>query len=124
VLAAEVGNRSQRRGLELPGPAILLYRQTELPLKIPGQRITVDRARRLDPAVDRALVHGPPPAVVPGLDRVEDHAVGVKLRVVVAAAAVLEHRRHEIRRQNPNLPIAVANAGEAAMAEHRRRVRH
>ena len=109
---------------ELPVPAVLLQGETEALLKVPGEGIAVDRARRFHPTIDRVLMERPPLAVLVRPGGIEDHAVGVKLRVVVPAGAVLEHRRHEIRRQNLNLPAAVADAGPGTVPEHRLFQRH
>ena len=43
----------------------------------------------------------------------------MELWVVVPAGAVLEHGRGDIGGQHLDLPIAVADAGPAAMTEHR-----
>ena len=50
--------------------------------------------------------------------------MGVELRVVVAAGAVLEHGRHEVGGQHVDLSVAIADAGAGAMAEHRLLQRH
>ena len=93
-------------------------------MEVPGERIAVDSTGCLGPAVDRVLVHSPPLAVLVRHGRVEDQAVGMKLRVVVAAGAVLEHSRHEVGPQHVDLSVTVADAGPGAMAEYRLLQRH
>ena len=109
---------------ELSLPAVLLHADTEAPVQVPGEGIAVDRARRLDPAVDRVLMQGTPLAVLMGPGCVEDQAVGVELRVVVAAGAVLEHGRGHIGGQRLDRTVRVADAGVAAVAEDRLFQRH
>ena len=109
---------------ELPVPAILLHGDTEVLLKVPGERIAVGRARRLHPSVNRVLMKRPPLPVLMRPRRVEDHAVGMQLRVVVAAGAVLEHGHRDVGRQHLDLPFAVADSRPPAMAEHRLLQRH
>ena len=109
---------------ELPVAAVALDANAQVPVQVPGERVAVDGAGGLDPAVDRMLVHGAPLAVLVGAGGVEDDAVGVELRVVVAAGAVLEHGRHEVGGQHVDLSVAIADAGAGAMAEHRFLQRH
>ena len=103
---------------------VLLDRHAEALAEVPGQGVAVDGARSLGPAVDRVLVHGPPLAVLTGAGRVEDDAVGMKLRVVLPAGAVLEHRHRDIGRQDPDLPLPVPDPRIRAVAEHRLFQRH
>ena len=88
-------------------------------MQAPGHGIAVDCPRRLHPGVDRVLMQRPVLAVPVCTDRIEDHAVGVKLRVVVPAGSMLEHPRHDIGRQHFDLAIPVTDAGMPAMAQHR-----
>ena len=104
---------------ELPVPAILLDREAETLTQVPGERIAVNRARRLRPTIDRVLVKRPPLAVLLRPRGIEDHAVGVELGIVVPAGAVLEHGRRDVGGQHLDPPVCVADAGPAAMAEHR-----
>ena len=103
---------------------VLLHRHAEALAEVPGQGIAVNRARGLGPAVGRVLVHGPPLAVLAGAGRVEDDAVGVELRVVLPAGAVLEHRYWDIGGQDPYPPLPVTDPGIGAVAEHRLFQRH
>ena len=49
---------------------------------------------------------------------IEDHAVGMQLRVVVPAGAMLEHRRRDIGGQHLDLAVPVTDTGIGAMAQH------
>ena len=103
---------------------VLLHRHAEALAEVPGQGVAVDGARSLGPAVDRVLVHGPPLTVLAGAGRVEDDAVGMKLRVVLPAGAVLEHRHRDIGRQDPDLSLPVPDPRIRAVAEHGLHQRH
>ena len=98
---------------------VLLHRHAEALAEVPGQGIAVDGACSLGPAVDRVLVHGPPLAVLAGAGCIEDDAVGMKLRVVLPAGAVLEHRHRDVGRQDPDAPLPVPDPRIRAVAEHR-----
>ena len=76
-------------------------RHSEALAKVRGERVAVDGAGSLGPAVDRVLVHGAPLAVLVGAGHIEDDAVGMKLRVVLPAGAVLEHRNRRCRQAGP-----------------------
>ena len=104
--------------------AILLHAEAEALLQAPGQGIAVEGAGRLHPGVDRVLVQRPVLAVGMGPGGIEDDAMGMELGIVVTARAVLEHRGGDIGRQHFYLaPLVadtgVADAGKAAMAQHR-----
>ena len=88
-------------------------------MQAPGHGIAIDCPRRLHPGVDRVLMQRPVLAVPVCPGRIEDHAVGVELRVVVPAGSMLEHPRHDIGRQHFDLAIPVTDAGMPAMAQHR-----
>ena len=77
---------------ELSILAVLFHADAEALLQAPGQCIAVDRPRRLHPGVDRVLVQRPVLAVPVCPGGIEDHAVGMQLRVVVPAGSMLEHR--------------------------------
>ena len=49
---------------------------------------------------------------------IEDHAVGMQLRVVVPAGSMLEHRRRDIGRQHLDLAVPVTDTGIGAMPQH------
>ena len=88
-------------------------------MQAPGQGIAVDRSRRLHPAVDRVLMQRPVLAVPVCPGGIEDHAVGMKLRVVVPAGSMLEHRGGYIGRQHLDIAVPVTDAGIGAMPQHR-----
>ena len=88
-------------------------------MQAPGECIAVDCPRRLHPGVDRVLVQRPVLAAPVGPGGIEDHAVGMQLRVVVPAGAMLEHRRRDIGRQHLDLAVPVTDTGIGAMAQHR-----
>ena len=98
---------------------ILFHADAEALLQAPGHCIAVDRSRRLHPGVDRVLVQRPVLAVPVGPGGIEDHAVGMKLRVVVPAGAMLEHRCGYIGGQHLDPAVPVTDAGIGAMAQHR-----
>ena len=50
---------------------------------------------------------------------IEDHAVGMQLRVIVAAGSMLEHRHCDIGGKYFDPAIPVTDAGIGAMAQHR-----
>ena len=88
-------------------------------MQAPGECIAVDRPRRLHPAVDRVLVQRPVLAVPVCPGSIEDHAMGMKLGVVVPAGAMLEHRGGYVSRQDLDIAVPVTDAGIPAMAQHR-----
>ena len=88
-------------------------------MQAPRQRIAVDGPRRLHPGVDRVLMQRPVLAVPVCPGGIEDHAVGVKLGVVIPAGAVLEHRCRDIGRQHLDPAVPITDAGVGAMAQHR-----
>ena len=98
---------------------ILFHADAEALLEAPGQRIAVDRSRCLHPGVDRVLMQRPVLAVPVCPGGIEDHAVGMKLRVVVPAGSMLEHRGGYIGRQHPDLAVPVTDAGIPAMTQYR-----
>ena len=98
---------------------ILFHADAEALLQAPGERIAVDRSRRLHPGVDRVLMQRPVLAVPVCPGGIEDHAVGMKLRVVVPAGAMLKHRCRDIGQQHFDLAVPVTDAGIGAMAQHR-----
>ena len=98
---------------------VLFHADAEALLQAPGECIAVDCPRRLHPSVDRVLVKRPVLAVPVCPGRIEDHAVGVKLGVVVPAGAMLEHCRRDIGRQHLDIAVPVTDAGIGAMAQHR-----
>ena len=104
---------------ELSILAVLFHADAEAFLQAPGQRIAIDRSRRLHPGVDRVLVKRPVLAVPVCPGGIEDHAVGVKLGVVVPAGAMLEHCRRDIGGKHFDLAVPVTDAGIGAMAQHR-----
>ena len=81
-------------------------------------RIAVDRSRRLHPGVDRVLVQCPVLAVPVCPGGIEDHTVGMKLRVVVPAGSMLEHRRRYIGGQHLDIAVPVTDTGIGAMPQH------
>ena len=99
--------------------AVLFHADAEAFLQAPGECIAVDRPRRLHPGVDRVLVQCPVLAVPVCPGGIEDHAVGVKLGVVIPAGAVLEHRCRDIGRQHLDIAVPVTDTGVGAMAQHR-----
>ena len=104
---------------ELSILAILFHADAEAFLQAPGERIAVDRSRRLHPGVDRVLMQRPVLAVPVCPGGIEDHAVGMKLRVVVPAGAMLEHRGGYIGGKHLDLALPVTDTGIGAMAHHR-----
>ena len=104
---------------ELSILAVLFHADAEALLQAPGQGIAVDCPRRLHPGVDRVLMQRPVLAVPVCTGGIEDHAVGMKLGVVVPAGSMLEHRRRYIGRQHLDIAIPVTDAGIGAMAQHR-----
>ena len=104
---------------ELSILAVLFHADAEALLQAPGQGIAVNRPRRLHPGVDRVLMQRPELAVPVGPGGIEDHAVGMQLRVVVPAGSMLEHRGCDIGGQHLDIAVPVADAGIGAMAQHR-----
>ena len=90
---------------------ILFDADAETLLEAPGQRIAVDRSRRLHPGIDRVLMQRPVLAVPVCPGRIEDHAMGVKLGVVVPAGSMLEHRCRDM------------SAGSTSISPSRLRIR-
>ena len=82
-------------------------------------RIAVDCPRRLHPGVDRVLMQRPVLAVPVCPGGIEDHAMGMKLRIVVPAGAMLEHRGRYISRQHLDIAVPVTDTGIPAMSQHR-----
>ena len=103
---------------ELSILAVLFHADAEALLQAPGKCIAVGRSRRLHPGVDRVLVQRPVLAVPVCPGRIEDHAVGMQLRVVIPAGAMLEHRRRYIGRQHFDLAVPVTDTGIGAMTQH------
>ena len=103
---------------ELSILAILFHADAEAFLQAPSERIAVDRSRRLHPGVDRVLMQRPVLAVPVCPGGIEDHAVGMQLGVVVAAGAMLEHRRRYIGGQHLDIAVPVTDTGIGAMAHH------
>ena len=97
---------------------ILFDADAETLLEAPCHGIAVDRSRRLHPGVDRVLVQCPVLAVPVCPGGIEDHAVGMKLRVVVPAGSMLEHRRRYIGGQHLDPAVPVTDAGIGAMPQH------
>ena len=104
---------------ELSILAILFHADAEAFLQAPSERIAVDRSRRLHPGVDRVLMQRPVLAVPVCPGSIEDHTVGMKLRVVVPAGAMLKHRCRDIGRQHFDLAVPVTDTGIGAMPQHR-----
>ena len=75
-----------------PSSPYCSMRDAEAVLQAPGHCIAVDRSCRLHPGVDRVLMQRPELAVPVCPGGIEDHAVGMQLRVVVPAGSMLEHR--------------------------------
>ena len=86
--------------------------------------IAVDRSRRLHPGVDRVLVQCPVLAVPVCPCSIEDHTVGMKLRVVIPAGSMLEHRCRDIGGQHLDIAVPITDSGVGAMAQHRLFQRH
>ena len=110
-----------RHALDTGKPAVwtvLLHLHAEALAEVPGERIAVDRPRGLGPAVDRVLVHRPPLAVLVRPRGIEDDAVGMELRVVLPAGAVLEHRHGDVGGEHPDPPLLVPDPRIGAVAEH------
>ena len=103
---------------ELSILAILFHADAETLLQAPGHGIAVDRSRRLHPGVDRVLMQRPVLAVPVCPGGIEDHAVGMQLRVVVPAGSMLEHRRRYIGGQHLDLAVPVTDTGIGAMPQH------
>ena len=99
--------------------AVLFHADPKALLKGPGQGIAVDRSRRLHPGVDRVLMQRPVLAVPVGPGGIENHAVSMKLRVVVPAGSMLEHRCGYIGGQHLDPAVPVTDTGIPAMAQHR-----
>ena len=97
---------------------ILFHADAEALLEAPGHGIAVDRSRRLHPGVDRVLVQRPVLAVPVCPGGIEDHAVGMQLRVVVPAGSMLEHRGGYIGGKHLDLAVPVTDTGIGAMPEH------
>ena len=81
--------------LDRPAPPF----RNPTPAQLDGQEVGEDPVVQLRQA-DRRLeqrprVEGAPPAVVDGLDPVQDDDVGVQLRVTGPRVPMLEHRRHD-----------------------------
>ena len=89
---------------ELSILAILFHADAETLLQAPCHGIAVDRPRCLHPGVDRVLVQRPVLAVPVCPGGIEDHAVGMKLRVVVPAGSMLEHRGRDISAGSTSIP--------------------
>ena len=98
---------------------VLFHADAETLLQAPGHGIAVDCPRRLHPGVDRVLMQRPVLAVTVGPGGIEDHAVGMQLRVVVPAGSMLEHPRRDVGGQHLDLAVAVTDAGIGAMAQNR-----
>ena len=98
---------------------ILFHADAEALLQAPGHYVAVDRSRRLHPCVDRVLMQRPVLAVPVCPGGIEDHTMGMKLRIVVPAGAMLEHRGGYIGRQHLDIAVPVTDAGIGAMAQHR-----
>ena len=103
---------------ELSILAVLFHADAETILQAPGECIAVNRPRRLHPGVDRVLMQRPALAVPVCPGGIEDHAVGMQLRVVIPAGAVLEHRCRDIGRQHFDLAVPVTDTGIGAMPQH------
>ena len=97
---------------------ILFDADAETLLEAPCHGIAVDRSRRLHPGVDRVLVQCPVLAVPVCPGGIEDHTVGMKLRVVVPAGSMLEHRRCYIGGKHLDLAVPVTDTGIGAMPQH------
>ena len=50
---------------------------------------------------------------------IENHTMSMKLRIVVPAGAMLEHRGGYVSRQDLDIAVPVTDAGIGAMAQHR-----
>ena len=93
--------------------AVAFELELESLLKVPREGVAVDRAAGADPLVGRALVVGAPYAVVVGAYEIEDHAVGVKLGIVVAAGVVVEGDAEDV--SGEDFLSALAAAGVRAV---------
>ena len=111
--------RDARDAREFALPAVLFHDDAETLLQVPGQGIAVDGARRLHPAIDRMLMQRPPFAVPLRPGRIEDHAMGMKLRIVVPAGAVLKQGGGNVGRQHLDLAVPVTNTGPGEVPQHR-----
>ena len=116
--------RYPRDPRELSLLAVLFHADAEALLQAPGQGIAVDCPRRLHPGVDRVLMQRPVLAVPVCTGGIENHTMSMKLRIVVPAGAMLEHRGGYVSRQDLDIAVPVTDAGIGAMAQHRLLQRH
>ena len=102
----------------LPLLSVHLHRDAEPRAQQPGELGPVHRAGRLLPGEQRMPVQRAPLPVMVGAGDVEDHAVGVEMRVVRPCRAVPEQRRREVGGDRLDRPFPVADPGIRAVPEH------
>ena len=107
-----------RNAGELIVLAVLLHVNAKPVPQVPRQGIAVDRPCRLHPGIDRVLVQRPVLAVPVRSRGIEDCAMGMKLRIVLAARAMLEHRAHDVRRHDPG-SVSFLKPRPGAIPQHR-----
>ena len=113
VLDQPLGNAGDPRvGVLL---AVHLHLDAEPFAQEPGDLGAVDRAGGLLPAIERAAMDRAVAAVVMRPGDVQDHAMGVEVGIARAGRAMLEERRHEVGRDDPDVAVPVADPGVAAM---------
>ena len=113
-----VGWGKARDAGELIVLAVLLHVNAKPVPQVPRQGIAVDRPCRLHPGIDRVLVQRPVSAVPVRSCGIEDRAMGMKLRVVLAAGSMLEHRPHDVRRHDPG-SVSFLKPRPGAIPQHR-----
>ena len=97
--------------------AVALHLQVEPFLEVPGKGVAVDGAAGADPLVGRALVVAAPLAIVVGAHEIEDDAVGVELRIVVAAGVVGEGDAEDVAGENLLAALAAAGVGAVLLRD-------
>ena len=95
------------------------HADAEALLQAPGHCVAVDCSRCLHPCIDRVLMQRPVLAVPVCTGGIENHTMSMKLRIVVPACAMLEHRGGYVSRQDLDIAVPVTDAGIPAMPQHR-----